>query len=171
MRWRVRSGRRFPAVQVGAVTLCDLDIDGDGSLTVARDGTLLLRYLMVSGNSADGWFALPMPTRRRPSLTTLGLPYSLTCLRRERRLSATVDGPTLLRLMPECRTTPLNGIAATVGRTIYHEQPCRANVNGKRNTILKHQIKGSSVESRRVIPLCSSRPTRRDSASAGHDCV
>ena len=34
------------AVQVGAVTLCDLDIDGDGSVTVARDGTLLLRYLM-----------------------------------------------------------------------------------------------------------------------------
>ena len=57
MRWRVRKRSCRFRLRVGAVTLCDLDIDGDGSVTVARDGTLLLRYLMgFRGTARAGWF-------------------------------------------------------------------------------------------------------------------
>jgi len=125
------------AVQVGAVTLCDLDIDGDGSVTVARDGTLLLRYLMgFRGTALTDGLGIADANAAQAIADYVGSAVQFDVFGRASAApSATVDGLTLLRLMLGMSDDVLlNGIAAPSGALFTTSSAVRANVNGKCGT-------------------------------------
>jgi hypothetical protein len=125
------------AIQVGAVALCDLDMDGDGAMTVARDGALLLRYLMgFRGAALTDGLGVANVNVAQEIADYVGSAVQFDVFGRNNPVPlATTDGLLLLRLMlgmPDADL--LNGIGAPVGALFSTSETVRANVNGKCGT-------------------------------------
>jgi hypothetical protein len=124
-------------VQVGAAALCDLDVDGDGAMTVARDGALLLRYLMgFRGAALTANLGITDVNAAQAIADYVGSALQFDVFGRSNVApQATTDGLVLLRLMlgmPDAAL--LNGIALPLGALFTTGGDLRTNVNGKCGT-------------------------------------
>lgn len=106
------------AIQVGAAALCDLDVDGDGAMTVARDGALLLRYLMgFRGDALTAGLGVTDANAAQAIADYVGSAVQFDVFGRSSSTPlATTDGLVLLRLMLGMADDVLmNGIAVPSG--------------------------------------------------------
>ena len=125
------------AIQVGAAALCDLDVDGDGAMTVARDGALLLRYLMgFRGDALTEGLGISDANAAQAIADYVGSAVQFDVFGRSSSAPvATTDGLVLLRLMlgmPD--DALLSGIAVASGALFATANAVRTNVNGKCGT-------------------------------------
>ena len=124
-------------IQVGAAALCDLDVDGDGAMTVARDGALLLRYLMgFRGDALTAGLGISDVNAAQAIADYAGSAVQFDVFGRSSSAPlATTDGLVLLRLMlgmPD--DALLSGIAVPSSALFATSSAVRANVNGKCGT-------------------------------------
>ncbi len=125
------------ALQVGAVALCDLDVDGDGAMTVARDGALLLRYLMgFRGEALTAGLGISDLNAAQAITDYVGSAVQFDVFGRSSSAPlATTDGLVLLRLMLGMSDDALlSGIAVPSGALFATSSAVRSNVNGKCGT-------------------------------------
>ena len=125
------------AIQVGAAALCDLDMDGDGAMTVARDGALLLRYLMgFRGDALTAGLGITDVNAAQVIADYAGSAVQFDVFGRSSSAPlATTDGLVLLRLMlgmPD--DALLSGVAVPSGALFATSSAVRSNVNGKCGT-------------------------------------
>ena len=125
------------SIQVGAVALCDLDMDGDGAMTTARDGVLLLRYLMgFRGSALTAGLGITDANAAQAIADYVGSAAQFDVFGRSPGTpSALADGLVMLRLMlGMLDDTLLSGIAVPSGALFATSGGVRANVNGKCGT-------------------------------------
>lgn len=125
------------AIQVGAAALCDLDVDGDGAMTVARDGALLLRYLMgFRGAALTGGLGLSDANAAQAIGDYVGSAVQFDVFGRPSSAPlATTDGLVLLRLMLGMSDDALlSGVAVPTGALFATSGAVRTNVNAKCGT-------------------------------------
>ncbi len=125
------------AIQVGAAALCDLDVDGDGAMTVERDGALLLRYLMgFRGDGLTAGLGISDANAAQAIADYAGSAVQFDVFGRSSSAPlATADGLVLLRLMlgmPD--DALLSGVTVPSGALFATSSAVRANVNGKCGT-------------------------------------
>ncbi len=125
------------SLQMSGAAVCDLDMDGDGSMTVARDGVLLLRYLMgFRGSALTAGLGIADGTAAQAIADYVGSAAQYDVFGRSNPAPlATTDGLVLLRLMLGATDDVLlNGLSVPPGVLFATSSAVRANVNGKCGT-------------------------------------
>ena len=95
------SSVEISSLQLAGAAVCDLDVDGDGATTLARDGVLLLRYLMGFRDAAlTAGLGITDANAAQAIADYVGTAAQYDVFGRSPGTpSATVDGLVLLRLM------------------------------------------------------------------------
>jgi hypothetical protein len=122
---------------LSGAAVCDLDIDADGSMTVARDGALLLRYLLgFRGATLSDGLGISDTNAAQAIADYVGSAVQFDVFGRTSPApTATQDGLVLLRLMlgmPD--DALLNGIGSPAGALFATGSTVRSNVNAKCGT-------------------------------------
>lgn len=129
----VRGGQAFDGVR-----LCDLDVNGDGAVTAASDGVLLLRF-MLGMRGAALVFGVPLSAARPDAMaveTFIGSTAQYDVFGQPSApANAMQDGLVLLRLMSAVPDTALlNAIALPAGAIYSTGSTVRSNVNARCGT-------------------------------------
>lgn len=122
---------------LSGASVCDLDLDADGSMTVARDGALLLRYLLgFRGTALVDGLGITDANAAQAIADYVGSAVQFDIFGRATPApTATQDGLVLLRLMlgmPD--DALLNGVGAPAGALFTTGTTVRGNVNTKCGT-------------------------------------